>query len=381
MKKLIWAIFICSVHANVVLSQNFNDLFVKVQPTQYETEDYYIGKYAVTNADWKEFISDRGISAPSYWDGSEIPEGRERHPVLWVSAEEAETYCHWLSIKYPGWTFSLPTEAEWEFAAVGKSGYNYPWGKTPEVAYKDGILSSKFNYNGVLAAKMLETPDLVLTFNKPQSSLYGKTAEVCNVISMTANGNVSGWINHSDWSGFVYTDVFRQINDNGGFTCAVDAYPDGVSPWGAYNMCGNCWEWTSTIAKADNGAEKGKMVNVIKGGSWYATKSSCSATFKGEGRKGSGRYATVGIRVVARRLSSSGIQQPPEKVNSSRKRYYTIDGKQHKRLKKGVNIVVGDDGKATKVYATPMTDSDVLPMTEPDNHTSCNQIYVTAKEE
>jgi len=323
---------------NTICAQSFSDQFVRVQPTDNEVDDYFVGKFAVTNAEWQAFIVPQGISAPSYWPGGNIPEGRERHPVLWVSAEEAESYCQWLQQKYPDYTFALPTEAEWEFAAVGKTGYDYPWGSDAGVTYKDGVLTSRFNFNAVIAAKMLETPDMPVTFYKELSSRYSETVPVSTVISITANGGVNGWINHNDYTGFVYTDVFRDINDAGGYTCAVDDYPDGVSPWGAYNMCGNCWEWTSTVKEAQNGAEKGQMVNVIKGGSWYATKASCKATFQGEGRKGNGRYATVGIRIVARPVSSSGIYQPVPPVAHPKKRYYSLDGKPRRRPMRGVNI-------------------------------------------
>ena len=64
-------------------------------------------------------------------------------------------------------------------------------------------------------------------------------------------------------------------------------------------MCGNCWEWTSSIEVAQNGAEKGQSVNVIRGGSWYANASSCKTSFRGEGRKASSVYNTVGFRLVA----------------------------------------------------------------------------------
>lgn len=63
-------------------------------------------------------------------------------------------------------------------------------------------------------------------------------------------------------------------------------------------MWGNCWEWTSTEIVARNGAERGKNVNAIKGGSWYANKSSCRTDYSGEGRRAEGCYNTVGFRVV-----------------------------------------------------------------------------------
>ncbi|HEX8916063.1 MAG TPA: hypothetical protein VF796_27190 [Humisphaera sp.] len=55
---------------------------------------------------------------------------------------------------------------------------------------------------------------------------------------------------------------------------------------------------TKTTVVATNGAEKGRTVNEIRGGSWYATGRSCQSVSTGEGRAATGAYNTVGFRVV-----------------------------------------------------------------------------------
>lgn len=264
--------------------------------------DYYIGKYAVTNGEWAAFLAATRRQVPRHWVDGRIPAGRERHPVVWVSYDDALAYCDWLEDFYPGYDFRLPTQAEWEYAAVGEQRTCYPWGDDAGTSYVGGALASKFNYNAVLGAALLREPDRLATYCHKKSAKYGEQVPVGRIIAISESGRLSGWINHRDYTGLVYTDIFQEVNDAGGYTCSVNSYPEGASLSGCYNMSGNCWEWTSTVERATHGAEKGQLVNVIKGGSWYATSQSCKVSYRGEGRYSKGRYATVGFRVVAEKI-------------------------------------------------------------------------------
>ena len=301
------------------------------------SKDFYMARYAVSNAQWLQFITVAGQQAPNYWIGGAIPEGKEQHPVVWVSADEAQAYCKWLETQYTDYAFRLPTQGEWEYAACGSQRTVYPWGNDADVTYQDGVLTSRFNFNAVVGAYILQNPNQLATFNNPKSTRYGEQEQVKNIFSISSEGNVTGWIDHGNYLGFVYTDLFTAINGAGGYTCAVNDYTNGVSPWGCYNMSGNCWEWTSTIEEATNGAEKGQMVNIIKGGSWYATKGSCKVSYRGEGRKGSGRYATVGIRVVAEKRSAANIDHI-QKPCSQKHQQYELSGRRASANSKGVHI-------------------------------------------
>lgn len=86
-----------------------------------EIDSFNIDKHPVTCAEYKEFIDATGHPTPRDWENGEIPEGREDHPVIWVSWEDATAYCEWAGKR-------LPTEMEWEKAARGTEGNIYPWG-------------------------------------------------------------------------------------------------------------------------------------------------------------------------------------------------------------------------------------------------------------
>jgi formylglycine-generating enzyme required for sulfatase activity len=92
--------------------------------------DFYIGKYPVTNTQYQAFVRATGHRAPGHWEQGRIPAGKDNHPVVAVSWDDAVAFCDWLSreTKQP---FRLPTEAEWEKSARGTDGRIYPWGDEP----------------------------------------------------------------------------------------------------------------------------------------------------------------------------------------------------------------------------------------------------------
>lgn len=84
------------------------------------TKDFYIGLTEVTQSQWKAIME----SNPSHFKGDDLP-------VEMVTWNEAMEFCEILNMagKAPnGWRFTLPTETQWEYAAIGgkkSNGYIY----------------------------------------------------------------------------------------------------------------------------------------------------------------------------------------------------------------------------------------------------------------
>jgi serine/threonine-protein kinase len=88
---------------------------------------YYIGKYEVTNAQYRAFVKATGHAVPAHWVQGTIPVGEEQHPVVYVSWYDAQAFADWVRGE-SGRAFRLPTEAEWEKACRTAQGSLYPWG-------------------------------------------------------------------------------------------------------------------------------------------------------------------------------------------------------------------------------------------------------------
>ena len=109
------------------------------------TDEFYMDLYPVTNAQYKAFvdanpewqkdrISDEHHCEDylKHWTGNNYPQGKDDHPVTYVSWYAAMVYARWVGKR-------LPTEAEWEKAARGGlTDQKYPWGNS--------IASNQANY-------------------------------------------------------------------------------------------------------------------------------------------------------------------------------------------------------------------------------------------
>lgn len=112
-------------------------------------EPFWLSKYPVTNSQYARFMEAGGYTRREFWsdegwkwrdaEGITSPEewrtaafNAPNQPVVGVSWWEADAFCRWAG----GF---LPTEKQWESAARGPEGFEYPWGDT----WEDGICNSE----------------------------------------------------------------------------------------------------------------------------------------------------------------------------------------------------------------------------------------------
>jgi len=117
------------------------------KPSQIEAP-FEIDIYPVTNRRYDEFVAaniyesddeaiwteeglkwrkKEGVHWPAFWDDEKW--NQPDHPVVGVSWYEAVAYCNWLNkTRAQGYAYQLPTDEQWERAARGTNGREYPWG-------------------------------------------------------------------------------------------------------------------------------------------------------------------------------------------------------------------------------------------------------------
>jgi formylglycine-generating enzyme required for sulfatase activity len=81
---------------------------------------FLIGRFEVTNAQWRAFEDETGYDKREHFDARFEP---DIHPVVGISYDDALAFCEWAGLR-------LPTEKEWEYAARGDDYRDFPWGRT-----------------------------------------------------------------------------------------------------------------------------------------------------------------------------------------------------------------------------------------------------------
>ncbi|MEN8152302.1 MAG: SUMF1/EgtB/PvdO family nonheme iron enzyme [Planctomycetota bacterium] len=82
---------------------------------------FYVDVHEVTNAAYQRFVKATGHPAPSHFKDGRPPAGKENHPVVNVTLDDALAFAAWAGTR-------VPTEIEWERAARGTEGRDFPWG-------------------------------------------------------------------------------------------------------------------------------------------------------------------------------------------------------------------------------------------------------------
>jgi len=188
--------------------------FPEIPSFKYTLDSYWIDKYEVTNGQWAKCVADGACQEPNLMRSTT----RSAYYPLPEFANYPVLYVSWFMAKgYCEWAGRrLPTEAEWEKAARGTDGRRYPWGN-------EAVDDTRANFCDINCPKPHANP----LFNDG------------------------------------YTD-----------TAPVGSFPAGVSPYGAMDMIGNVWEWTSTIPEwypydeTDGREAEVGFERVWRGGTW-----------------------------------------------------------------------------------------------------------------
>ncbi len=218
---------------------------------------FEIARYPVTNAQFQAFIDTGGYQDQRWWQGLEIPEPWEptwdepNSPRENVSWYEAMAFCRWLSAA-TGDEISLPTQVQWERAARGCEGREYPWG----------------------------------TFEPGHMNNFG-----------TADDDTEPAIGRTSAVG-----IFPQ-----GVTPA---------PEQTHDLSGNVWEWCADTGDGNSKASVGgNLSRVLRGGAWGSLPDFCRAAKRFVGAPvdrddGIGFRVCRGSPIDPRDASSLGTETP-----------------------------------------------------------------------
>jgi WD40 repeat protein len=207
-------------------------------------EAFWIDQYEVTHADYAACVQAGSCTVPSALDTNGFPYdfAAEIHDAPVINVSWDQASA------YCAWAGkTLPTEAQWEKAARGTDARIYPWGKDADA--------------------------------------FGK-AWFC--------------------SNCIYDPDYPDVRDDFSRPAAVGSFPEGVSPYGAFDMAGNVWEWVLDWYAANtysipgmeghDGPQSGE-IRVVRGGSWTNYSTALRTTYR-EARNPLSTWIDIGFRCV-----------------------------------------------------------------------------------
>ena len=219
--------------------------------------DFWMTACEITNEQFHQFDPhhNSGLFTKRYQgpDGPGLSLGGAQQPVVRVSWQQATAFCRWLSEK-TGREFTLPTEAQWEYACRA--------GSAEELGY--GSLDADFSAHANVADRSLSLPP------GPTGGLE---------TSLTAHFG-RGILESAVYGSNFICDT--RFDDRFVATAPVGTYQ--ANAWGLYDMHGNVAEWTLSDYRpyprvpADTTADRDRKV--VRGGSWVDRPDRCRAAYR-----------------------------------------------------------------------------------------------------
>lgn len=222
--------------------------------------DFWMGACEVTNAQYHQFDAahNSGYFTKRFQgpDGPGLSLAEPEQPVVRVSWQRAVEFCNWLS-KRTGMNFTLPTEAQWEYAC--RAGSQSP------LSY--GSVETDFSRWANVADKSLSVSP------KPTGGLES------NIVAHFGKGILESAV----YGGNILCDI--RFDDGAVATASVGSYQP--NRWGLYDMHGNAFEWTRTTYRLNPyGSDDGRGAladggrKVVRGGSWCDRPKRCRSAFR-----------------------------------------------------------------------------------------------------
>jgi formylglycine-generating enzyme required for sulfatase activity len=202
---------------------------------------FWMGKFEVTQAQWQKVVG-RNLQEQRFMDPRQprpLGDGSQRdhagmgpeYPIYFASYVEARAFCDRLTEDErksgrleSGWVYSLPTEAQWEFACRA--------GTTTSTAFGDRLGSAQANFDGTAP------------------------------------------FNHAPRGPYPHV------------TKPVGSYP--ANGWGLHDLHGNVWEWCRDVSSVTSRAltctdpdpfqNPSILDRAVRGGCWYEPGHRCLST-------------------------------------------------------------------------------------------------------